>query len=65
MKNQKESLIKKVPNVILTIYNLPDSMKRRRYEIAHWLRQIASDIEKEDPNIWNKKMVCRYNPIKK
>ena len=56
--------MKVIPNAILTIHNLPDSLKRRRNEIVFWLRKLADEIENENPNVWNKKVVCRYNPIK-
>ncbi len=44
----------------LTVHDLPSSMKRRRYELASWLRKVAFEIENEDPKIWAKRASFRY-----
>lgn len=38
----------------LMIFSMPDTMKRKRYEIAFWLRGIAKEIETEDPKNYTK-----------
>ena len=42
------------------IHGLPTSTKRNRTKLANWLRQIAKEIEREDPKIFATTYSARY-----
>lgn len=50
-------------HALLTIEGLPKMRKQTRVALVKWLRSVANEIEKEDPNIFADP--CRFRLMNK
>lgn len=46
----------------LIVHGLPTLSKNNRSILVKWLRELAKEINKEDPKVFNK--VCRFKLMK-